>query len=219
MTCMDDIRVDKNGDLRCANCGGKNFSEKRTRKAKVIGAGAGFATLGVAGLAAPLAAKKKLMCQACGTYNKMGDAQPFEEDGVPQGKTSRTAARTSAPAKKPPSKSDETLGVLLIGALAIGAFLWALNAGSLVWSIITGVVGILILGMVILTLFPSILDGPKRPATPSPQRRAGATTLPDGTPLVVKRPAPPRHSETRDLSGLAEGSGESAAGPDQVNDS
>lgn len=63
---MRDIRVDENGDHRCANCGGKNFTLKRTRRSKVaVGVGT-FAT------------KKKKQCQDCGEYNKLGSAVPIK---------------------------------------------------------------------------------------------------------------------------------------------
>ncbi|GAB40968.1 hypothetical protein [Gordonia sputi] len=74
---MKDIQVDADGNFRCWSCGGRNFSEKRTRRAKIIGLTAGVATVGVAGAAAPLVAKKRLYCQGCGEYSKMGNAQPY----------------------------------------------------------------------------------------------------------------------------------------------
>ena len=68
---MQDIRIDSNGDLRCWNCGGKNFLGKRTGRAHIIG----FATLGVGALAT----KKKLKCQVCNQYNQVGKAKEFND--------------------------------------------------------------------------------------------------------------------------------------------
>ncbi len=62
---MKDVRIDKNGELRCWNCGGKSFNEKRTTRAKVmVGVGA-------------LVTKKKLQCQVCWEYNDVGSAKPY----------------------------------------------------------------------------------------------------------------------------------------------
>lgn len=77
---MKDVRVDGDGNLRCWNCGGKEqFVSKRTVRAKVIGVGAGVATLGLAGAATPLVTKKKLKCQLCGEYNQTGNAKPYTQ--------------------------------------------------------------------------------------------------------------------------------------------
>ena len=70
---VQDIRIDKDGNLRCASCGGKNFHGRRTARAHVIG----YVTVGVGALAT----QKKLRCQACGAYNKQGNAQPWREPG------------------------------------------------------------------------------------------------------------------------------------------
>lgn len=78
---MRDIQVDEDGELRCAYCGGKHFTEKRTFRAKAAAGTAGVLTVGLAGAAAGLLAKKKLRCQLCGKYNKMGNAQPYRPDG------------------------------------------------------------------------------------------------------------------------------------------
>jgi hypothetical protein len=66
---MKDVRVDSDGELRCWNCGGKNFLAKRTGRAHVVA----YVTAGVGALAT----KKKLKCQLCGEYNQVGDAKPF----------------------------------------------------------------------------------------------------------------------------------------------
>lgn len=59
--------IDDDGNHRCAKCGGRNFTLKRTRRSKVMfGVGA-------------LATQKKKRCQDCGTYNTLGDPQPFSE--------------------------------------------------------------------------------------------------------------------------------------------
>ena len=68
---MKDIRVDKDGNLRCASCGGRNFHGRRTARAHIIG----YVTVGVGALAT----QKKLRCQACGEYNKQGNAKPWRE--------------------------------------------------------------------------------------------------------------------------------------------
>ena len=68
---MHNIRVDTEGNLRCAKCGGKNFHGRRTARAHVIG----FVSVGIGALAT----NKKLRCQTCGAYNKQGNAQPWVE--------------------------------------------------------------------------------------------------------------------------------------------
>lgn len=67
---MKDIRVDEDGELRCWNCGGKSFTEKRTARSKVVGA--------PLLIVAPLVTKKKLKCHLCGEYNDVGNAKPYE---------------------------------------------------------------------------------------------------------------------------------------------
>lgn len=62
---MKDIRVDSQGRQRCWNCGGLNFTHKRTFRSKaLVGVGA-------------LLTKKKLKCQSCGEYNDTGRAKPY----------------------------------------------------------------------------------------------------------------------------------------------
>lgn len=62
---MKNVRIDDNQELRCWNCGGKGFTEKRTMRSKAaVGVGA-------------LLTKKKLKCQTCGEYNDAGNAQPY----------------------------------------------------------------------------------------------------------------------------------------------
>lgn len=52
---MKNVRMDVDeSQLRCRNCGGKGFTEKRTARSKVA-----------AGVEA-LATKKKLKCETCG---------------------------------------------------------------------------------------------------------------------------------------------------------
>lgn len=77
---MKDVRIDKDGDLRCWNCGGKSFNEKRTTRAKVL--------VGVSALVT----KKKLQCHVCWEYNDVGSAKPFNG---PEGKKYQTP--TAAP--------------------------------------------------------------------------------------------------------------------------
>lgn len=140
---MEDVQVDGNGDLRCSNCGGKNFTQKRTRRAKVIGVTAGIATVGVAGAAAPFIAKQKLYCQACGTYNQMGAAKPYRPKPPPTAKpapsrpSSGPAKNSSGPVRKS-SKGEDILFSLFLTALSVALFVWAIVAGSILWSILTG---------------------------------------------------------------------------------
>lgn len=62
---MKDVRIDAASELRCWNCGGKGFTEKRTMRSKaLVGVGA-------------LLTKKKLKCQTCGEYNDTGSAKPW----------------------------------------------------------------------------------------------------------------------------------------------
>jgi len=62
---LKNVCVDTEGELRCWNCGMKNFTEKRTMRSKVL--------LGTAALLT----KKKLKCQVCGEYNDTGEADPY----------------------------------------------------------------------------------------------------------------------------------------------
>lgn len=68
---MKDIRIDADGAQRCWKCGGRNFTQKRTVRAKVIA----VSTVAVGALAT----KKKLQCQACGAYNDVGSAKSWDE--------------------------------------------------------------------------------------------------------------------------------------------
>jgi hypothetical protein len=74
---VQDIRIDDEGNQRCWNCGGKNFTEKRTLRSKVAVGTATVLTGGVA-LVGLAAVHKKLKCQNCGEYNQTGDAKPYE---------------------------------------------------------------------------------------------------------------------------------------------
>ncbi|WP_336819020.1 hypothetical protein [Gordonia sp. MMO-8] len=129
---MMDIQVDENGDLRCANCGGKHFTEKRTTRAKLAGGGAAVLTVGVAGAAAPLATKKKLQCKLCGTYNKQGNAQPF---------TPAAAGRPNPKARPEKKEMSDNETLISFVMLTIGAFIgvcWAISAGTVGWGIAAG---------------------------------------------------------------------------------
>jgi hypothetical protein len=53
------------GGVACPNCGGTQFTAKRSKKGKAIG----FATLGVGGLVAP---KSQVKCVVCGKMFKRG---------------------------------------------------------------------------------------------------------------------------------------------------
>lgn len=85
---MKNVRMDSDGDLRCWNCGSRGFTEKRTFRAK--------AALGVAALAT----KKKLKCQACGKYNDVGRAEPFDDGAPTSGPITSTEPTSGAPSKK-----------------------------------------------------------------------------------------------------------------------
>lgn len=152
---MEDIQVDGNGDLRCSNCGGKNFAQKRTRRAKVIGVTAGIATIGVAGALAPFIAKQKLYCQACGTYNQMGAAKPFRPKppqtakSAPNRPSSGPAKTSSGPVRKS-SRGEDILFCLFLTALSVALFAWAIVAGSVLWSILTGLLVAFFVFMVVV---------------------------------------------------------------------
>jgi hypothetical protein len=75
---VKDIRVDEDGNLRCWKCGGKNFTQKRTFRAKATAVSAGALTLGIGAGVAALGTKKKLQCQACHEYNDVGSAKPWD---------------------------------------------------------------------------------------------------------------------------------------------
>ena len=75
---MKDIRIDDQGRQRCWNCGGTNFTHKRTFRAKATAVGLGVATVGVGAAAAAAGTKKKLKCQSCGEYNDVGSAKPYD---------------------------------------------------------------------------------------------------------------------------------------------
>lgn len=64
---MKNAQMDSNGALRCWSCGSTALLAKRTGRSKVA--------FGVAALAA----KKKLKCQACGSYNDTGSADTYRE--------------------------------------------------------------------------------------------------------------------------------------------
>lgn len=68
---LRDVRVDKDGDLRCWNCGGKHFLAKRTGRAHIVG----YLTVSIGALVT----KKKLKCYQCGKYNQVGNAQPYSD--------------------------------------------------------------------------------------------------------------------------------------------
>lgn len=167
---MEDIKVDENGDLRCSNCGGKNFTQKRTRKAKVIGVTAGIATVGVAGAAVPLIAKQKLYCQACGTYNRMGSAKPYSPKAKQDAK-SASVQRASVPARKPSSSSrkssreEDILFSIFLTIVTTALFIWAIVAGSIFWSILTG---LLVAGCGFMVYVSFTM---KRPNQPSRNRK------------------------------------------------
>lgn len=87
---VKNVQVDSNGQLHCHNCGAMAFTQKRTFRSKAAGASgavaAGVLTGGIGLLAGAgtLATKKKLKCQACGTYNNVGNADPYVVEPEPQ---------------------------------------------------------------------------------------------------------------------------------------
>lgn len=84
---MKNVQIDANGQLHCWKCGSMGFTEKRTFRAKTLG----VASVGVGALLA----KKKLRCQACGSYNDVGSAGRFKgETFAPPG--SLSAPRTDS---------------------------------------------------------------------------------------------------------------------------
>ena len=91
---MKDIRIDKDGEPRCWNCGSKGLIAKRTTRSKVmVGVGA-------------LLTKKKLKCQRCGEYNDTGNGKPYNG---PEGRKYRSEweaeQRAAAAQVAPPSAS------------------------------------------------------------------------------------------------------------------
>lgn len=108
---MEDIRVDEDGVFRCWNCGGRNFTEKRTGRAKVFGGTAGVLTFGVAGAAVPLLAKKRLRCQSCNKYSATGNAKPWTGLTLtpkPSAKTNVTKKKKDATQGPPPPPGRRT---------------------------------------------------------------------------------------------------------------
>jgi len=92
---MKNVRIDDNHELRCWNCGGKAFQEKRTGRSKVL---VGVGTL---------ATKRKLKCQTCSEYNVPGNAKPYTG---PEGRKYRKqwdkqqATQTSVPQPPPATR-------------------------------------------------------------------------------------------------------------------
>jgi hypothetical protein len=63
---MRDICVDVEGQQRCWNCGGRNFTQQRTTRSKVaFGIGAALT-------------KPKLRCVRCNEYNDVGNAKAYQ---------------------------------------------------------------------------------------------------------------------------------------------
>ncbi|GAA3963095.1 hypothetical protein [Gordonia caeni] len=187
---MKDIQVDEAGELRCATCGGKNFTERRTNRARLGGGAAGVLTFGVAGAAAPLLTKKKLRCQACGAFNQTGNAQRFTGNSPsPNFAASARPVRSAAPPKEA-SDTEAILGIIVMVAIGIGVFAWAISSGSVLWSIITGVLtALLVLGLV-ATIVSAANPKPQKPAHPA--RSATPRPPAPDTQFVVRKP-PPHH--------------------------
>lgn len=206
---MQDIQVDDNGDFRCAHCGSKHFTEKRTRRAKVIGVTTGVATVGLAGAAAPLVAKKKLDCQACGAYNKMGNAQPYvaRATAAPATRTpSPTASRTPTPrlttstsrSSTQTDSANETLGLVVMAAFFGGVGIWCFSASHPIW----GTILVLLAALCVAALVVNT-DRPRHgKATPPPkhQPRVGEPQIPgydpDPSPFQIKKKPHPGDTES-----------------------
>ncbi|HWC22772.1 MAG TPA: hypothetical protein VG502_10780 [Flexivirga sp.] len=80
---MKETQVDQDGRVRCPVCGGADFSDKRTGKAKLGAAGLGVLTLGVGGALAAAAAPKRLKCRGCGENLKRGGGPYKPRKGMP----------------------------------------------------------------------------------------------------------------------------------------
>lgn len=195
---MKDIQVDQDGELRCATCGGKHFTEKRTVRAKAAGGGAAVLTFGIAGAAAPLMTKKKLQCKLCGAYNKVGNAQPFEptteaaRSGVPGPRAS--VRKDPQPEFKPASKTETMtmLAVLFAGALAL--LIWAAAGGHIVWAIFGGVVvAAAAFGMFAVGINPDQAAPPRsHQLRPSPAKVASPEPRPQVNPNFTMKQHPPK---------------------------
>jgi DNA-directed RNA polymerase subunit RPC12/RpoP len=104
---MKDVRIDQAQELRCWNCGSKQFTEQRTLRSKVaFGVGA-------------LLTKRKLKCVICGEYNDTGSAKPYNG---PESRKYRKAyeaelaaakASPAPPAAKSAAEQIRELGDLL----------------------------------------------------------------------------------------------------------
>lgn len=96
---MKSTWVDREGNVRCPKCGGKQFTSKRTGKAKWAGA----LTVGVGLLAMP----KRLKCQGCGQNLKTGSAKDSEWNTSAKHEAAEAAAGAGPVAKapaRPPSR-------------------------------------------------------------------------------------------------------------------
>lgn len=92
---MKDVRIDQAGELRCWNCGSKQFTEQRTLRSKVaFGVGA-------------LLTKKKLKCVICGEYNDTGNAKSY--DGPESRKYRKAYEAELAAAKTAPAPAAATV--------------------------------------------------------------------------------------------------------------
>lgn len=192
---MRDIQLDDNGDFRCAACGGKNFSQKRTRRAKVMGVTAGVATLGVAGAAAPLIAKKKLYCQACGTYNQMGNAQPYKPREARPVRPAPPARKQNSPKANTPT---ETLLMMLgLTAATVIGLVVSISTGSIVWAVVCGL-ATLLFGFGAFATAINMRDAPpqkNRPGAsrPTQKKATGQRSSREGEYFEVKK-RPPRQT-------------------------
>lgn len=127
---MENVRVDADGNLRCWNCGGKQFLPKRTGRAHIIG----YVTVGIGALAT----NKKLKCHQCGKYNKSGQARPYLESRAAPARdmTPATLITTPSPGSRFPPGVLTCFGHVLEHTM--GAFVTLQNRATKGWLTPTG---------------------------------------------------------------------------------
>lgn len=74
---MRDVRIDRDGNLRCWNCGATAFTSRRTGTFWAVVIIGGALTIGILALLAVVFVKPKLQCQVCNEWNRPGHAQPY----------------------------------------------------------------------------------------------------------------------------------------------
>lgn len=113
---MQNVRINADGELYCPSCGARQFSNRRTRAAKL----AAGATVGIGALAAP----KRLQCLGCREYLKgppIPDPEP-EPDGPPSVPHRRPAGPAMEQGDVPVVVTDcEWTGPSMLAMLAAAA--------------------------------------------------------------------------------------------------